>query len=634
MDQKHTSVYKPIQHDQVRLVKFVHGGDHTSAILQSFSLEGPIPPYHALSYSWVCDNSGAARNHVIQIEKQQLPILDTLHHFLYVLSSKGTPIDTAWWWIDSICIDLENVKERGEQVQLMRRIYRDAHKVIFWLGEGSDNTDQAIDFIKLLNKTIRQEIYSPEEIRSIFQQDRYLPHWAALTSFFRQRWWTRIWTLQEYTMPKSSSFWNGTRSVGRRAVEGAMMAADRCTALAFKGTSAFTQAFNRRRVRVRRLHDLEQEPAAKVSMSLVALAAYSSCYDATDDRDRLYGIRALANDAFLLDVNYTLSVEDTYLHFTKSFIEHYKSLDIMCFASIHSPQPGSLLPSWVPDWRSTVDPLVTPLMVSQSARTNIGNLRPPAVVSEPGDPFPCYAASKNSVAVYEIEGSTLLARGTVIDRVDGLVRSRTTELIQSSALNSPKPPASPEMACSPLDILRSVCKSLVLDRKDRLMRFAMPTEEFFQDFMRLCAQLITGSTPLVAKEFQEWFDWTKPLQIQGHSFESILYNGMGASINFLSSALNQDENIMDTFFGRFFDTVVKRSLRLMVTCNGRIGLAPEKAMKGDLVCVLFGCSVPVLLRQSDQKETFTFVGECFLDGFMEGAALEQHELSESVFGIE
>lgn len=633
MDQNHPSVYRPIQHDQVRLVKFGHDGDHTSAILQTFPLEGPIPPYQALSYTWLCDNSGVARNHVLQIEKQQLPILDSLLPFFHVLSSKGTLLDNTWWWIDSICIDLANIEERGQQVQFMGRIYRNAHKVIVWLGEESDDTDRAIDFIELLNETIRQQTCSPEEIRAIFHQDQYHPHWAALTNFFQRRWWTRIWTLQEYAIPASVSFWYGMRSVGRSAVEGALMGADQYTALAFKGTAAFRHGFNRRRVQ--RLHDLGQEPGTKLGRSLVALAAYSSCFEATDDRDRLYGIKGLATDAFLLDVNYSLSVEDTYLRFVKSFIEHYKSLDVICFASIYCPPPGSSLPSWVPDWRTTVDPLVIPLMVSQSAKTRIGNLRPPAAVVEPSDPSLCYAASKDSAAVYRFEGSKLLARGTVLDTVDGLVGSGNTELVQSSALlNSPQLPACAELACSPSDILRSVCKSLVLDRKDRYMRFTVPTEPFFQDFMWLCAQLITEPTPLVPKEFQEWFGWTRCLRIHGHSFESILRDSKEADINSSSSAPNQDEYIMDTFFGRFFDTVVRMSLRLMVTRNGRIGSAPEKARKGDLICVLFGCSVPVLLRQSDDEDTLTFAGECFLDGFMEGAGLERREFLERVFCIE
>ncbi|KAI2626667.1 heterokaryon incompatibility protein-domain-containing protein [Hypoxylon sp. NC1633] len=625
MKQNHPSVYQPIQSDQIRLVQFDHDGDHISAILKTFSLDEPICPYHALSYTWQCDNSGATMNDVLHVNKQQLPILDSLKPFFHVLKLKGALFDDAWWWIDSICIDLANMEERGQQVQLMRRIYRNAHEVIFWLGEESGDTNLAIDFIEHINNTIRHPTSNPERSRSIFQQDHYHPYWDALLNFFQRRWWSRIWTLQEYAIPANVSFWCGMRRVGRSAVECALMTGDQCTALAFKASTSFFHGFARQRVQ--KLYHLPQKPGTTLTRSLVALAAYSSCFEATDDRDRLYGIRALATDAFLMDVDYSLSVEEIYLNFTKSCIEHYKSLDVICFASTYSSPPGSLLPSWVPDWRTTVSPLlVIPLMVSQSARTHIGNLRPPSATLEPTDPLICYNASRRREAVYEFEGTQLLAHGTVLDTVDGLVGSRNTELVQTSL------PACAEPAYLPLDILMSVCKSLVLDRKDRYMQFAMPTEEYFQDFVWLCRRLATCVIPLVPKEFQEWFDRTRSLRIHGHSFEKILHDTM--YLNFRSSAPTQDEYMKDTFFGRFFDTVVRMSLRLMVTRHGRIGLVPEKAMKGDLVCVLFGCSVPVLLRQPDHESPFTFVGECFLDGFMEGQGLEQRELAERVFCIE
>ncbi|KAI0403750.1 heterokaryon incompatibility protein-domain-containing protein [Xylaria palmicola] len=632
MDQTFRTVYKPIQHDQIRLVKFGHNGDRTSTILENFYLGGPIPPYHALSYTWIAKSSGLAKYHIPRIADQELPVLESLQPFFEVLFSKGSLASDTWWWIDSICIDLANVEERGQQVQLMGQIYRKADMVVFWLpGEASDDIDRAIDFIELLNENIRKQIYSHEEIRSMFQRDDYRPHWAALTNFFQQRWWTRIWTLQEYAIPSSVMFWYGTRTVSRTAVEGALMAGDQCTGLAFKGSPAFRQGFNRRRVQ--KLYDLGQKSEYKLSRPLVALVAYGTCLDASDDRDRLYGIRALATDADILDVDYSLTVEEVYQGFAKSFIQHYKSLDIICFASLYSAHPGSSLPSWVPDWRAAVDPLVVPFMVSQSARTHIGNLRPPVAFLEPRtgiDSLPRYAASKDSTPVYRFEGSKLLVHGTILDTLDGLTGSNNTEFIQSSdTLNS-----SAVASFSPSGILCSVCRSLVFDRKDRFMRYPMPTEEFLRDFTWLCAQLITTESTSVPKEFQEWFDSARSLNIHGHSFESILRDSKEPNINSSTTAPNQDEYIMDTFFGRFFDTVVRMSLRLTVTCSGRIGMAAKKANKGDLVCVLYGCSVPILLRPSgDEDNTFTLVGECFIDGFMEGAGLEQRNFEEREFCI-
>lgn len=50
-----------------------------------------------------------------------------------------------------------------------------------------------------------------------------------------------------------------------------------------------------------------------------------------------------------------------------------------------------------------------------------------------------------------------------------------------------------------------------------------------------------------------------------------------------------------------------------------VGLAPPNAEAGDLICIFFGCSVPVVLRR--KGENFTFVGECYVDGVMNGEAV-------------
>lgn len=631
--------YQRIQRDQVRLVKFKHDSGRRSAILMSFPLEGPAPPYCALSYSWLSDSpadDGLEKHHVLETDNGQVRALDTLQAFFRILVSKDESADDAWWWIDSICINLDDVEERSEQVQLMGQIYRNAHNVIIWLGEESDHTDRAVSFIKLLNKTIRQQrsYHSAEEIRHKFQQHHHQSDWDSLTKFFQRRWWSRIWTLQEYTMNANTSFWWGKWSLSRSAVEGALIGADQCTSVAFKGTPAFRHGFNRRRLQM--LYEKGQVKANKLHMSLVALAAYCSCCEATDDRDRLYSIKGLATDTCFLNVNYSDSVEDTYLRFARAFIEHYKSLDIICFASIYKSSPGSAIPSWVPDWRARIDTLSVPLMVSQSAKCHIGNLRPFALaISEPNDPSPWYAASKDFAAVYTFKGSKLVARGKIVDVVDGLAGSRNTDLVQcSSPLNLSK--AASE-CISDSETLRTVCKSLVLNRKDRYLRFAMPTDEFFHDFVWLCGQLIMDSVSFVPKQFQEWYDWTKSLLLYGHSFESVLRDSNEAvNIGSSSLAANRDEYISDTFYGRFFDSIVRMSLRLMVTCNGRVGLVPENVRKGDLVCVLFGCSVPILLRQSCSacEEPFIFVGECFLDGFMDGAGLSVDDCPERNFCIE
>lgn len=120
-----------------------------------------------------------------------------------------------WWWIDSICINQANFEERRHQVQLMHLIYRQAEQVIVWLGEPSSDSYLAMDFIRFLDKTTRRKL-SVAEVRAMLQQYHYRTRWTALANLLSRKWWSRVWTVQEFVLPPSVSFWCGAqRQQGR-----------------------------------------------------------------------------------------------------------------------------------------------------------------------------------------------------------------------------------------------------------------------------------------------------------------------------------------------------------------------------------------------------------------------------------
>lgn len=83
----------------------------------------------------------------------------------------------------------------------------------------------------------------------------------------------------------------------------------------------------------------------------------------------------------------------------------------------------------------------------------------------------------------------------------------------------------------------------------------------------------------------------------------------------MSTASHPDGADPEKFISRMEYTMWDLSLRLMVSDNGHIGMATKKAEKGDLICVLFGYSIPVLLRQKlvqGKKPTYALIGECFV----------------------
>jgi hypothetical protein len=44
-------------------------------------------------------------------------------------------------WIDTICIFQDDISERGDQVELMAKIYSHASGVFVWLGEAPQDID-------------------------------------------------------------------------------------------------------------------------------------------------------------------------------------------------------------------------------------------------------------------------------------------------------------------------------------------------------------------------------------------------------------------------------------------------------------------------------------------------------------
>ncbi|KAH8588661.1 hypothetical protein B0O99DRAFT_354896 [Bisporella sp. PMI_857] len=66
-----------------------------------------------------------------------------------------------------------------------------------------------------------------------------------------------------------------------------------------------------------------------------------------------------------------------------------------------------------------------------------------------------------------------------------------------------------------------------------------------------------------------------------------------------------------------------------LTERGLVGLAPGAMQLGDIVCVIFGCDTPFVLRPEDNH--YLLVGSCFLLGFM-GASTTRMLMEEPIGG--
>ena len=68
-----------------------------------------------------------------------------------------------WFWIDQICIDQDNVKEKSHQVKHMSSIYRSAQSTVIWLGVCNRLCDEGFKLAtSIFNKfTVPGKRYPP-----------------------------------------------------------------------------------------------------------------------------------------------------------------------------------------------------------------------------------------------------------------------------------------------------------------------------------------------------------------------------------------------------------------------------------------------------------------------------------------
>lgn len=624
-DKLNSYTYKPIRHDEVRLCRFVKETDYICAELVPISIN-KLPPYQTLSYAWSEDGKPATLTWEINVDGSRLAVLDSLQSFFKTMKARDLLLDGTWWWIDSMCINQGDDEERNHQVQMMRQLYSSCRACVVWLGTATDNKDTVVDYIHYLDKLSGKD-HDTEVLRSMLRSAEFDASWTLLLDFLSRKWWNRVWTLQEFICPPSITFFYGTRAINRSAVCRAILVGDEYAPAKFLGATSYRQAWNRRRIWLRHIN-LDDAPPRYAGLTLPALAAYCCTNEATDERDRLYGLHGLITvDRELLQVEYSQSVEVTYQQYTAAFIKKHRSLDLCIYASLFPSLPTSTLPSWVPDWRRSngAGDKVIPLMVSQSGNASLGNMRPIWSLEHEGE-LVVYKACGDKEAEYLIEGKVLSVRGTKIDQLGDLnvVHNGSTPTSDSQTAHVP---------FNHKDILTSVCRSLALDRKDRYLRLPMPTETFLNDFLNLCRECMTD--PATAdRRFLEWFNQTRHLQLKGRSLEDTVKQYLAQAGNIAPREVPTRRNdVYLSFRGRFVDTVKGMAMRMRVTRGGRIAIVPRGAQQDDFICVLYGCSVPVLLRRADEREdAYTLVGECYVDQLMSGEVLTMG-LEEEIFAI-
>lgn len=255
-------LYEPLH--TIRLLRLPWGKGPTEfdGLLVSFALNSAsCPDFVALSYTW---GEPPTRSKSINLNGHTFDVLDGLYPFLKLAPELPEFSADTWWWIDSICINQKDEKEKSSQMEIMGMIYQRAYKTVVWLGEevgdnfGEESRDcnGAIDNMydlcdKLDAATRKDGSVDKSKMIALREPDSGI-HWKAVERLLMRPWWRRVWTLQEFLISdrRRLRFYCGKRSISRKDLQDAVYAIWVCKVYDGKIMSpkAFYGAWNRRRM--------------------------------------------------------------------------------------------------------------------------------------------------------------------------------------------------------------------------------------------------------------------------------------------------------------------------------------------------------------------------------------------------
>jgi len=163
--------------------------------------------FDAVSYRW-----GAGRLiYPIDIDGQRFMVNKTVFKLLHYLRLSSQPTKI---WIDSICINQqgrridsrqgsENVidfSEKNNQILLMGDIYRRARRVIAWFGDTYEGTGAITHFQRMATTHPLAEAQLQSIATGFFPCGLY--KWQKINEFFRNEYFSRIWMVQEIVLAR------------------------------------------------------------------------------------------------------------------------------------------------------------------------------------------------------------------------------------------------------------------------------------------------------------------------------------------------------------------------------------------------------------------------------------------------
>ncbi|KAK1778528.1 heterokaryon incompatibility protein-domain-containing protein [Copromyces sp. CBS 386.78] len=313
--------------DAIRLVRLFSGYREEPIqceLVETFLHKVDGLPYEALSYAW----GKSSDEHTIFINDQKALVGENLHMALLALRQQ---YEDRLLWIDAICIDQGNRKEKGHQVGQMRQIYEHAQKVLIWLGPSNPEIDLLMNMAGMWDYRTRQGPGARHE-------QTWIDSWNSLTSnetglykeevttrrrnslqeILNRPWFRRVWIIQEAASASRATILCGSKALSSQGFS-------LLPYLLGLELDSSTQAILDILPSYRR-----QKTWWGEKNNLETLLMKFSASEATDPRDKIYALLGIASDARAsntLRPDYEISLDRAI----------YNTISFLLFQEIHEP---------------------------------------------------------------------------------------------------------------------------------------------------------------------------------------------------------------------------------------------------------------------------------------------------------
>ena len=532
------------------------------------------PQFECLSYVW----GDPTDTKLIICDKKAIRITVNLHGALKHLRE---PQKKRRLWVDAVCIHQENLLERNAQVAIMNRIYAAAERTLVYLGEETTEVKGALQAFQNARNLFPEEIPDPNDVGAAhfshygleLNQIFDAANWVAIVALMSRPWFTRRWVIQEVTVSNTAIAMCGSSSLPWKIIEETIyfiLVTQVAISLPFWTRQAELGAKNLLSILLLRENDY----------TFADLLSQLRGFECTDPRDHFFALYSLAQDAESLPQELRPDYEVDFLKLQTSYVQwslqQRRSLDFLSFCTHIVMKSSQPLPSWIPDFSSSIERGF--ITVSTLAVMHL------------------FASRNSPSGRISDDGQTLTLVGKHLGDVELLAD------------------------CFGSDEIERMRQETALDVSKASQFLAMLNNERGQ-WLQNCAMVAKSCDSSLSPEtmlaFSRVMTWDLDNRFQKMPSHFADHFAKLIRPDFPHHNSHSEIEIVDLTTVEATMSRWAYTRRICKITGAVLASVPKNTQVGDKVCLFSGSRFPSVVRPTDDAR-FMLVGDCYVDGFMDG----------------